>query len=60
MMICEKSVAIFAIASDLGKNVSADLIDLYKCCLVRDPSNRMSASKLLEHSFLQIQVVSKY
>ena len=45
---------------DLGQNVSADLIDLYECCLVRDPSNRMSASKLLEHSFLQTQVISKY
>ena len=45
---------------ELGPNLSEGLIDFYHCCLVRDPSTRLGALELLEHSFLRFQVISLY
>ena len=38
---------------NLGENISKEMLSFYECCLLRDPSKRWTASKLLEHPFLR-------
>ena len=41
---------------ELGNGLSDELVSLYQCCINRDLSQRWSASQLMEHPFLNIQV----
>ena len=43
----------------LGENLRKELLSFYECCLVRDPTKRWAACKLLEHPFLRVHELNQ-
>ena len=43
----------------LGENLRKELLSFYECCLVRDPTKRWTACKLIEHPFLRVHELNQ-